>query len=117
GGEPISQPLLDQTINQGRGRASVGLPPITETHPDELRTLLRRERRIELAFEGLRLWDLLRWGIADQVLTGDFWGAAFPDSKRYPTASRKTDPLFRWYVTTKNFRKGQDEVWPIPESE
>ncbi|ODS84304.1 MAG: glycan metabolism protein RagB [Cytophagaceae bacterium SCN 52-12] len=117
GGKAISQELLDQTINKVRGRASVGLPPVTVTDPEQLRTILRRERRIELAFEGHRLWDLLRWGIADQVLAGDFWGAAFPDSKRYPTASQKTDPLSRWFVTSKKFRKGQDETWPVPESE
>jgi hypothetical protein len=55
--------------------------------------------------------------IADQVLTGEFWGAAFPDSKRYPTASQKVDPKYRWFVTSKKFRKGQDEHWPIPQSE
>lgn len=116
-GNPITQDLLNQTINKVRGRASVGLPPLTETDPDALRPLLRKERRLELAFEGIRLWDLLRWGIADQVLTGEFWGAAFPDSKRYPTASQKVDPKYRWFVTSKNFRKGQDERWPIPQSE
>lgn len=116
-GTPITQALLDQTINAVRGRASVNLPKITETNPAALRTILRRERRIELAFEGTRLWDLLRWGIADQVLAGDFWGAAFPDSKRYATTSKKTDPKFRWYVTSKKFRKGTDERWPIPETE
>lgn len=116
-GTPITQALLDQTINAVRGRASVKLPAITETDPVKLRTILRRERRIELAFEGTRLWDLLRWGVADQVLKGDFWGAAFPGSTRYATTSRKLDPKFRWYVTTKNFRKGTDELWPIPETE
>lgn len=114
---PITQPLLDLTINAVRGRASVGLPPVTETDPDLLRPILRRERRIELAFEGIRLWDILRWDIGDQVLVGDFWGAPFPDSQRYPTTSRKIDPLYRWFVTTKNFRKGIDDIWPIPESE
>lgn len=116
-GTPITQALLDQTINAVRGRVSVKLPAITETDPAKLRTILRRERRIELAFEGTRLWDLLRWGVADQVLKGDFWGAAFPGSTRYATTSRKLDPKFRWYVTTKNFRKGTDELWPIPETE
>ena len=116
-GTPITQALLDQTINAVRGRASVNLPKITETNATALRTILRRERRIELAFEGTRLWDLLRWGNADQVLAGDFWGAAFPDSKRYATTSKKIDPKFRWFVTSKKFRKGTDEHWPIPETE
>lgn len=114
---PITQALLDQTINAVRGRASVNLPKITVTNAAALRPILRRERRIELAFEGTRLWDLLRWGTADQALAGDFWGAAFSDSKRYATTSKKIDPKFRWYVTSKKFRKGTDELWPIPETE
>ncbi|MBD3631137.1 RagB/SusD family nutrient uptake outer membrane protein [Cyclobacterium sp.] len=115
-GNPITQNLLDQTINLVRGRESVNLPPITETNPDVLREILRSERRIELAFEGTRLWDIFRWEIGEEVLNGDFWGAPFPNSVRYPTTSIKLDPQSRWYVTTKNFRPG-DYQWPIPESE
>ena len=116
-GNPITQTLLDETINKVRGRASVGLPPITETDPATLRPILRNERRIELALEGQRLWDIFRWDIGDEVLVGDFWGAPFPSSTLYPTTSKKIDPQSRWYVTTKNFRAGTDNVWPIPESE
>jgi hypothetical protein len=118
-GDPISQSLLDETINKVRGRASVNMPPITETNADKLRPLLRKERRIELAMEGIRLWDILRWGIAGEVLAGDFWGAPFPDSQgtlNLPAGYPK-DSHSRWWVTKKNFRVGQDEVWPVPESE
>lgn len=116
-GDPITQELLDQTINLVRGRESVNMPHITETNNELLRPILRHERRIELAMEGIRYWDLLRWGIAADMLKGDFWGAPYPDSERYASATKKIDPHFRWYVTSKNFRKGQDELWPIPESE
>jgi tetratricopeptide (TPR) repeat protein len=116
-GKPISQALLDQTINAVRGRASVKMPPIRVTDPNLLRPILRNERRIELAFEGIRLWDIFRWDIGDQVLKGDFWGAPFPNSQLYAKTSRKLDPKFRWFVTSKNFRKGIDDRWPIPQSE
>ncbi|KKM97872.1 hypothetical protein LCGC14_1163660 [marine sediment metagenome] len=116
-GNPITQGLLDQTINAVRGRPSVGLPPIMETDPGTLRPILRNERRIELALEGQRLWDIFRWGIGDEVLTGDFWGAPFPNSTLYPITSKKIDPQSRWYITSKNFRVGVDDVWPVPESE
>ncbi|PWJ56850.1 putative outer membrane starch-binding protein [Dyadobacter jejuensis] len=116
-GTPITQALLDQTINAVRGRASVGLPPVTITNPAALRPVLRNERRIELAFEGLRLWDIIRWDIGDQVLVGDFWGAPFPNSTLYSKTSKKIDPKSRWFVTSKSFRKGQDDHWPIPQSE
>jgi starch-binding outer membrane protein, SusD/RagB family len=119
-GQPIDQALLDATINKVRGRASVNMPPITETNPAVLRPILRNERRVELALEGIRLWDLLRWKIADQVLKGDFYGHPYPVSKRAirkKNAAAPADPYKRWYVTTKNFRKGMDETWPIPQSE
>lgn len=116
-GKPITQELLDLTINQVRGRASVDLPPVTETDAALLRPILRNERRIELAFEGIRLFDIFRWGIAEEVLVGDFWGAPFPGSVKYATTSKKLDPDFRWYVTSKNFRAGIDDKWPVPESE
>ncbi|MDR2147353.1 MAG: RagB/SusD family nutrient uptake outer membrane protein, partial [Tannerella sp.] len=44
-------------------RARVGLPAVA--YSDEA---LRKERRHELAFEGLRWGDIRRWGIAEQVL-------------------------------------------------
>lgn len=119
-GQPIDQALLNATINKIRGRASVGLPPISETDPNLLRPILRNERRIELALEGIRYWDLLRWGIADQELNGDFYGHPYPVSKtaiRKKNSSAPADPYKRWYVTTRNFRKGIDEVWPIPQDE
>ncbi len=116
GGKPITQALLDMTINKTRGRASVKMPAITETNATALRPILRKERRIELALEGIRYWDLLRWGIMGDVMQGDFWGASFPLSTK---TGSKVDPTGnkRWYVDTKAFKKGVDEVWPIPQSE
>jgi starch-binding outer membrane protein, SusD/RagB family len=116
GGKPITQDLLNMTINKIRGRESVQMPSITEINPDLLRPMLRKERRIELALEGIRYWDLLRWGILGDVMQGDFWGASFPDANN---TGSKADPTGnkRWWVDNKAFRKGQDEVWPIPQSE
>lgn len=116
GGKPITQALLDMTINKTRGRLSVKMPPITITVADQLRPVLRKERRIEMALEGVRYWDLLRWGILGDVMQGDFWGASFPDATK---TGSKVDPTGnkRWWVDNKTFRKGQDEVWPIPQSE
>ncbi|GAB2549763.1 RagB/SusD family nutrient uptake outer membrane protein [Rufibacter soli] len=119
-GQAIDQTLLDATINKVRGRASVNMPPITQTSAALLRPILRNERRVELALEGIRYWDLLRWGIADQVLKGDFYGHPYPVSKtaiRKKSSTTPNDPFRRWYVTTRNFRKGIDELWPIPQSE
>ena len=48
-------------INKVRGRQSVQMPPVTATGL-ELRDKIRNERRVELAFEGHRFFDLLRNG-------------------------------------------------------
>lgn len=29
--------------------------------------------------EGIRYWDLLRWGIAHEYLNGDIYGAPYPE--------------------------------------
>ena len=117
-GEPITPALLDETINLVRGRTSVNMPRITETNPDLLRPILRNERRVELAMEGIRYWDLLRWGIADKMLNGYILGAPFPGSKRTnPTPDGEVDKYGRWYVNKRAFRKDQDYKWPIPQGE
>lgn len=117
-GDLITQDLLDLTINQLRLRKSVNMPPVTETNRDQLREILRNERQVELAMEGIRYWDLLRWGIAHEKLNGQVFGSPFPGSNR---ASLKPDGTLdkygRWYVCTRNFRKDQDYQWPIPQSE
>lgn len=50
-----------EAVNQVRARDGVDMPPLTSL--DE--TKLRNERRIELAFEGHRFWDVRRWKIAE----------------------------------------------------
>lgn len=50
-----------ESLNKVRARA--GLEPVTYSE-----NALRNERRWELAFEGVRYYDLLRWGIAGEVL-------------------------------------------------
>jgi len=44
------------------------LPPLAEgLSKEEMRKAIRRERRVELAFEDKRRFDLLRWKIAEEV--------------------------------------------------
>ncbi len=114
-GEAIDQNLLDNTINKVRGRDNVNMPPIKELDRTKLRSVLRNERRVELAMEGLRYWDLLRWGIAHDVCQGRLYGAPFPGAK---AANANKDPYNRWDTEmTRSFRKDQDYRWPIPQSE
>lgn len=55
-----------------RARARNGdntiLPPVTTTDQTQLRAAIQHERRIELAMEHERFFDIVRWGIAAQAL-------------------------------------------------
>jgi starch-binding outer membrane protein, SusD/RagB family len=59
-------------LNKVRERARHGnndiLPDITITNKDQLRDFILQERRMELALEGHRFWDLVRTGKAPQIL-------------------------------------------------
>jgi hypothetical protein len=50
------------------------LPAVTTTDPVAFRTAVKHERRIELAFEDHRYWDLLRWKDAETVLNQPIQG-------------------------------------------
>lgn len=115
-GNSITQPLLDLTINAVRER--VNMPKITDTDPTTLRQIIRKERMVEFAFEGLRLWDLFRWGIAVERLNIDMYGSPVyvSDQSLIKKKDGQVDPYNRWYVNTRSFEAGQ-EVWPIPQSE
>ena len=82
-------------VNTVRGRASVNMPPLpTGLSQDSMRTRIRHERRIELALEGQRYFDLKRWKL-DRVL--------LPTIKD-PSGAMRTFPL-------------RDTLWPVPQSE
>ncbi|MCF1716875.1 RagB/SusD family nutrient uptake outer membrane protein [Flavihumibacter sp. RY-1] len=61
-----------QYVNQIRARArgnnAAVLPNIAFTSKNQMRTAIQQERRVELAMEGERFYDLVRWGLAEQVL-------------------------------------------------
>jgi hypothetical protein len=61
-------------LNSVRARARAGnntiLPDVTDADQNSLRDAIRRERRIELAMEHERFFDLVRWGVAQAALNG-----------------------------------------------
>lgn len=114
----ITQQLLDETINEVRGRNEISMPPVSETDPIKLTEILRRERRIELAWEGLRLFDLFRWRIAHINMKHRFHGmklCTIEEAPTYTTLPVNDDGYFK--VWEYNFREGVDYLWPIPQSE
>ncbi|GAB3276785.1 RagB/SusD family nutrient uptake outer membrane protein [Larkinella harenae] len=58
-------------LNKIRARPGVNMPPVNRsryTTKETLRDFIRHERRVELALEGHRYFDIKRWGIAHQKL-------------------------------------------------
>lgn len=115
-GAPIDQALLDETINLVRGRDAVQMPAVTTLDTDELREIIRRERRVEFAFEGLRYYDILRWGIAAEELNRQFTGMKLTnDPENYTDFPVDGEGYFIYQK--RNFKEGINELWPIPQSE
>lgn len=71
------------------------------------RTALYWERGFELAFEGQRKYDLIRWGILKEALV------LFGEK----TSSQVNNDKTIGYPAGKNFQKGKHELFPIPEDE
>ncbi|GAA4394457.1 RagB/SusD family nutrient uptake outer membrane protein [Nibrella viscosa] len=65
------------------------------------RQAVQFETRLEFAMEGHRFFDLVRWGIADQVLN------------KYIEAESKK----RTYLAGAKFTKGKNEYFPLPIDE
>lgn len=55
-------------VNQLRDRAGIAL--LSEISRDKI----RHERKVEMAFENQRYWDLRRWRIAEEAITRNFRG-------------------------------------------
>jgi hypothetical protein len=71
------------------------------TNKEEARTAVRFERKLELAMEGHRFFDLVRWGIAAEVINNEYLAK---EGDRRPTT-----------LTKNAFKKGTHEYLPIPE--
>ena len=97
-------------VNAIRQRPDVNMPAITEGKTqDEMRQIVRHERLVELAFEGLRYFDIRRWKIADQVMPGKVYGITYADNNN----DLQTVEVPGWTQVWKE----QDYLWPIPEKE
>lgn len=110
-----------EVLNMIRTRA--GMPEVDKAKygtKETLRELIRRERCVELAGEGLRRPDILRWGLAEKVLNGDLlrmvgtvnMDASVPEGERAtinPNAA-KTD----CFIQSRKFNS-YNRYLPIPQ--
>ena len=75
---------------------------------EDMRQVIRSERRLELAFEGHRFFDVRRWMIADSTENQQMHGME---------VQRGNTVVYKTFVVRKhNFRKAM-YLWPIPLSE
>lgn len=132
----ISQGDLDKSVNLLRRR--VGMPDmkvdISYTDPNwefpslsPLLNEIRRERRIELAFEGLRNADICRWAAAKELLVGKRAKGFFFNQEMYPNIipgkdifvdeNGYLDPLQKQVPNGYGFNVERDYLAPIPTEE
>ena len=76
---------------------------------EEMRVIIHNERRIELAFEEHRYWDIRRWKIADEIFAQPVDGLVVINSAGVMNAN-----LVHVLSTTFNERQ---YLYPIPYSE
>ena len=119
----ISDADLDLSINLLRKRASASLPKLTNAFVSantlDMRTEIRRERRVELALEGFRYWDLIRWKTAETELPKDLLGNYFfAEFGTSVTPIVTTDNIIiAQRSSTRSFNPARDYLWPFPTNE
>jgi len=93
-------------VNLVRNRPGVGMPAL----PTLSDAQLRNERRIELAFEGQRFWDVRRWKIAEQTENSPLMGMRI---------TKISDNNFSYSIEQIETRKFDNAMYhlPIPYTE
>lgn len=100
-----------QALQMVRNRASNALPAVTTASADEFRIAIKRERRVELAFEDHRYWDLLRWKDAEAVLNQPIQGV---------TVTKNPDNSFNYQIVSvmqRRFRAPAMYLYPYSQTE
>ena len=109
----LDKTAWDATIKPIRDRAGFTLASALEfpegASKDKLIEIVRNERRSELALEGHRHKDIIRWRIADNVLNGWCHGLKTND------VVGTDDGYVR--VENRTFNANKHYLWPIPQAE
>ena len=108
-------------------RARAGQPASVIGSQTAMRTLIRRERAVEFAGEGLRLFDLRRWDIYAKANSGPVVGislnpaipAARPsfDADNIPSYTASINERIKFRNQTRNNSNAKYKLWPIPQAE
>jgi hypothetical protein len=121
----ISDADLDLTINALRTRAGFNVKLtnafVTANNLD-MREEIRRERTVELALEGFRYDDLIRWKIAETVLPQELLGAKFIAADWVGTNPNTLklnadNILITESAANRKFQANKDYLYPVPLNE
>ena len=115
----LKDPNLFTFWNAIRNRA--GLNDIEDAYPeamndqDKLRDLIHRERRVELAFEGINFYDCRRWLTAEATEKGNIHGMNI-QAKGTPGKEEYPEDFFQRTVVEKRVFTPSFYLFPIPQS-
>ncbi len=101
--------VWNQTIGALRTRAGFTDPGTLSYPGGDITNIIRRERRAELALEGIRIDDIRRWRTAETVLNRYVHGAKFSGD---PTTD---NGYIR--VQLRRFNPSRDYLWAIPSGD
>lgn len=105
-GKYQKDPKVKEYIDAIRERA--GMPKTPQSlysDKDKLWELYKRERRVELCFEGKRYDDIRRWGIGQEAMNGPIYGAWDSSKNEYV------------FIETRNCTFPKYDSWPLPQQE
>ena len=129
-GGTLTQAQIDATINRLRDRVGMHRMNLSElqTWGLDLKTELHRERRVELAFEAMRYFDILRWREGEKYLgraiTGPSLTVCLNDLGATPYTDTGVDEFgdIVWVKSvaeggTDHFDPSKHYLWPVPYAE
>lgn len=108
--DKMTPEIWEQTITALRRRAGFNETPAAMDYPTsgDIRQIIRDERRVELALEGTRIYDIRRWKIAEDVLNEPFRGAKFKLSN---------GDLTYFSYHENSFNRDRDYLWAVPRKQ
>lgn len=121
--DAVDQSILDLTVNDIRDRVKLtGLKRADIATQELVREAVRKERRVELAFEGLRYYDILRWGIAEKELNHTFTGVKLsddPNARNYRGSGSAASLVDKdmYYQFEKRTWLSHNRYFPIPQND
>lgn len=95
--------VWNETIRPIRERAGFTAAKALDFPGGDVKHVIRNERRVELAFEGLRYFDIMRWKAGMEYLNGPVKGCEFVGGNAV--------------LDNYKFDENRDYLWPIPQGE